>query len=163
MLVFPVNAIELSRKDALPASPFNGCGAGMRILVIDDDESVRSAIQTLLNRQGREVVAVENGPLGIQAFETSRFDLVMCDIFMPGVDGLETIKDLHRRASTVPIIAMSGFRFRDSMAPTPDFLKMAEALGATSCLRKPFTPQQLLAAINPYFEHAAPKTSVAGS
>jgi CheY-like chemotaxis protein len=72
----------------------------------------------------------------------------MIDIFMPGMDGLETIKGFRERAPTVPIVAMSGFRFRNScMAPAPDFLGMAAKLGATYCLQKPFGPQQLMTAI----------------
>jgi DNA-binding response OmpR family regulator len=137
-------------------------GLTMRILVIDDDRSVGAAIETLLNHQGCEVVLVEDGRLGVQIFEASNFDAVMVDIFMPDVDGLETIKALRQRAPTVPIIAMSGFRFRDSMGPTHDFLRMAASLGATYCLRKPFGSQQLLAAINAHLDHAPPKVRAAG-
>jgi DNA-binding response OmpR family regulator len=119
----------------------------MRILVIDDDRSIAAAIRTLLTRAGYDVFVADGGRLGIQAFEMSRFDLTMVDIFMPGMDGLETIKAFRDRASSVPIIAMSGFSFRGSMGSAPDFLAMARALGATCCLRKPFRPQQLIASV----------------
>jgi DNA-binding NarL/FixJ family response regulator len=120
----------------------------MRILVIDDDRSVGTAIQAFLSHQGCEVVAVESGSLGVQAFETSSFEALMVDIFMPGVDGLKVIKSFRHRAPSLPIIAMSGSRFRDSTLTSPDVLGMAAALGATSCLRKPFGPQELRVAIN---------------
>jgi CheY-like chemotaxis protein len=118
-----------------------------RILVIDDDRSVRTAIKTLLEHEGFEVVAAEDGRAGLDALETTAFDLVIVDIFMPGMDGLETITAFHRRAPLVPIIAMSGFMFRDSATPAPDFLSMATKLGAASSLHKPFRPRDLIAAV----------------
>ena len=125
----------------------------MRILVIDDDRSVGAAIKASLTREGCDVVLVENGRLGVRTFETATFDAVMVDIFMPEMDGLETIKRFRERAPTTPIIAMSGFRFCDSRGGTvPDFLGMAAALGATYCLRKPFGPEQLMAAVNSHLD-----------
>jgi len=119
-----------------------------RVLVIDDDKSVCIAIETLLRRQNYVAVVADSGELGSKTFEASNFDVVMVDIFMPGMDGLETIKAFRRRAPTVPIVAMSGFRFRSSIASAPDFLGMAAKLGATCCLRKPFGSWQLMAAID---------------
>jgi CheY-like chemotaxis protein len=119
-----------------------------RVLVIDDDKSVCIAIETLLRRQNYVAVVADSGELGSKTFEASNFDVVMVDIFMPGMDGLETIKAFRRRAPTVPIVAMSGFRFRSSIASAPDFLGMATKLGATCCLRKPFGSWQLMAAID---------------
>jgi DNA-binding response OmpR family regulator len=119
-----------------------------RVLVIDDDKSVCAAIETLLRHQDCIAILADSGSHGARTFEDSHFDLVMVDIFMPGMDGLETIKGFRERAPAVPIVAMSGFRFRNSsMAPAPDFLGMAAKLGATYCLQKPFGPQQLMAAI----------------
>jgi CheY-like chemotaxis protein len=134
-----------------------------RILVIDDDNSVRAAIETLLREQGRIAVLASGGRLGVKTLETSTFDVVMVDIFMPGMDGLETIKNFRERAPTVPIVAMSGFRFRNSMAPAPDFLGMAAELGATYCLRKPFGSQQLMAAISACLGEKRPGDHAAGT
>jgi DNA-binding NtrC family response regulator len=130
--------------------PFTGAGkpAARRILVIDDNASVGAAIQTILTRQGCLTTIAADAESGIRASETSRFDVVMIDIFMPGTDGLELIKRFHERCPGLPIVAMSGFRFRKAMDPTHDFLAMAAKFGATECLRKPFVPQQLVAAIN---------------
>lgn len=119
-----------------------------RILVIDDDNSVRLAIKTLLRHQGCEAVLAESGHAGAKVFETAVFDAIFVDIFMPGMDGLQTIQGFRERAPTVPIVAMSGFKFRDSLGPAPDFLAMAAKLGATYCLRKPFGPAQLMMAVN---------------
>jgi DNA-binding NtrC family response regulator len=130
--------------------PFDGAGkpTARQMLVIDDNPSVGAAIQTILARQGYDTTIAADAEAGIRAFDTSTFDVVMIDIFMPGTDGLELIKQFHDRSPASPIVAMSGFRFREAMAPTPDFLAMAAKFGATECLRKPFTPQQLVAAIH---------------
>jgi len=118
------------------------------VLVIDDDKSICMALDIWLGQQGCIAILANNGRFGVEAFETQPFDLVMVDIFMPGMDGIETIKRFRARAPGVPIIAMSGFRFRDSSSThAPDFLTMATKLGATACLRKPFGPQQLRMAV----------------
>jgi DNA-binding response OmpR family regulator len=118
-----------------------------RVLVIEDDLSVGAAIQMMLDREGCDAVHAADANIGKKAFETSSFDLVIVDIFMPGINGLQTIAGFRRRAPSVPILAMSGFRFRDSMNPGLDFLGMATDAGATACLRKPFAPRQLMAAV----------------
>jgi DNA-binding response OmpR family regulator len=120
----------------------------VRALVIDDDRLVGAAIQTILARKGIETTLALNAHAGFQAFASSGFDVVIVDIFMPGMNGLEIITVIRRQAPTIPLIAMSGFRFRYATGSGPDFLEMAVTLGATSCLRKPFAPQQLLGAIN---------------
>jgi DNA-binding response OmpR family regulator len=84
---------------------------------------------------------------GIHAFQTFGFDVVMVDLFMPGMNGLDTIMRI-RSESAVPIIAMSGFSLRNSLDADQDFLGMAMLRGATISLRKPFSPRQLVAAIN---------------
>jgi len=133
-----------------------------RVLVIDDDKSVCAAIEALLRHQDCVAILAESGSAGARTFEDSQFDLVMVDIFMPGMDGLETIKGFRERAPTVPIVAMSGFRFRNSCtAPAPDFLGMAIKLGATYCLQKPFGPQQLMAAITACLGEGLPKKRAA--
>jgi CheY-like chemotaxis protein len=119
-----------------------------RILVIDDDRSICVAIESSLQRQNCAVVLANNSPLACETFDMSEFDLVMVDIFMPDMDGLEVIKVLRERAPSMPIVAMSGYRVRGAISPGPDFLEMATKLGANHRLRKPFGPRQLRAAIN---------------
>jgi len=73
--------------------------------------------------------------------------VMLVDIFMPHMRGFESIRIFHERAPAIPLIAMSGYAFAASASPSPDFLRMALELGATRCLRKPFTPETLLSAI----------------
>src|SRR5262245_50312505 len=115
-----------------------------RVLVIDDDHAVRAAIVTVLEHQGLEVIAVEDGHSGIEAIRGQKFDVIIVDIFMPGMDGLESIRAFKRYAPSVPVIAISGFLFRDSSRPAPDFLAMATKLGAAHSLHKPFRATDLL-------------------
>ncbi len=128
-----------------------------RVLVIDDDISIRAAVELSLRRQDCFAVLVDNGHLGVSTFEASEFDLVMVDIFMPDMDGLEIIKCFRERAPALPIVAMSGYRFRNSVNPAPDFLEIAAKLGATYRLRKPFGPRQLKAAVNACLPERLPR------
>jgi DNA-binding response OmpR family regulator len=121
--------------------------ATTRVLIIDDDANVSAAIKAILARRRCESVLVSRAHAGIHAFQTSGFDVVMVDLFMPGMNGLDTITRI-RSESTVPIIAMSGFSLRNSLDPDQNFLGMAMLRGATISLRKPFSPQQLAAAID---------------
>ena len=118
------------------------------ILIIDDDEAVRSATEIVLNVNGFDVVAVANAKLGIEAIKERHIDAVIIDLFMPGMDGLEATKAIWKLSSSVPIIAASGFLFGgDSCPEMPNFQDMAAEAGATSTLYKPFRPQVLLQAI----------------
>src|ERR1700738_2433057 len=83
-----------------------------RILVIDDDACVGTAIQAILSRHQCETVLASRAHAGIHTFRASEFDMVMIDLFMPGMNGLDTISRI-RSVSAVPIIAMSGFRLRN--------------------------------------------------
>jgi CheY-like chemotaxis protein len=118
-----------------------------RILVIDDEVHVRNAIRLILEHRGHRVVVAECGQRGVDAIEAYAFDAMIVDIFMPGMDGFQTIKILHQSAPKVAIIAISGYAFRQASWPVPDFLKMACDLGATCCLRKPFKAWEVIKAI----------------
>ncbi|PJG50193.1 LuxR family transcriptional regulator [Bradyrhizobium forestalis] len=118
-----------------------------RILVVDDDPMVGATIEVLLQRQGFDVTLTDGGETGLAALESQTFDVMLVDIFMPHMRGFESIRIFHERAPTTPLIAMSGYAFASSASPTPDFLRMALELGATRCLRKPFTPEALLTTI----------------
>ena len=118
-----------------------------RILVVDDDSMIRLVVKSILERQSHSVVLAECGHEGAEAIEAYAFDIAIVDIFMPDMNGIETIKVFRRSAPKLPIIVMSGYAFRDANGPTTDFFRMALDLGATECLHKPFTPSQLLQAV----------------
>jgi CheY-like chemotaxis protein len=118
-----------------------------RVLVVDDDPMVCVAIELCLTRQGFEVTVADGGEAGMRALESSRFDVMLIDVFMPHMRGFESIRMFHERRPDVPIVAMSGYAFANTER-APDFLRMTIELGAACCLRKPFTPNALLTAIN---------------
>ena len=119
-----------------------------RILVVDDDPMVCMALEVCLARHDFLVTIADGGESGLRALEGASFDLMIVDIFMPHMRGFESIRIFHERAPTIPLIAMSGYAFANADSPAPDFLRMALELGATRCLRKPFTSVALMAVIN---------------
>jgi CheY-like chemotaxis protein len=118
-----------------------------RVLVVDDDPMVCVAIELCLTRQGFEVTVADGGEAGMRALESSRFDVMLIDVFMPHMRGFESIRMFHERMPDVPIVAMSGYAFANTER-APDFLRMTIELGAARCLRKPFTPDALLTTVN---------------
>src|SRR5271156_4657937 len=120
----------------------------MRILVVDDDAMVCMAIEVLLQRHNFEVVVADGGEAGLRALDRGRVDLMFVNIFIPHMRGFEPIRIFHERAPAIPLVAMSGYAFANLNTPAPDFLRMALELGASRCLRKPFTPAALLTVIN---------------
>ena len=68
-----------------------------KILVVDDDTAVQTTIRLLLERAGHSVVVAGDGRKGLAIFETGEFDLLFLDIFMPGMDGLETMRLMHQQ------------------------------------------------------------------
>lgn len=135
---------------------------GLRhILVVDDDPMVCMAIEVYLQRNDFRVTIAEGGEAELRALEHQQFDLMIIDIFMPHMRGFESIRIFHERAPVIPLIAMSGYAFADLNSPAPDFLRMALELGAARCLRKPFTPHALLAAINDWLAEHRPDGDLA--
>ena len=114
-----------------------------KILVVDDDPAVQMTIRLLLERAGHSVMVASDGEMGLAAFETADFDLLFLDIFMPGMDGLETMRLIHRQRPTIPVIVISS----RPLTPEPNFLAMATRLGAICSLPKPFKPTELLATV----------------
>lgn len=131
------------------------------ILVVDDDPMVCMAIEVYLQRNNFRVTIAEGGEAGLRALEDKQFDLMIIDIFMPHMRGFESIRIFHEQAPVIPLIAMSGHAFANLNSPAPDFLRMALELGAARCLRKPFTPDALLAAINDCLAEHRPRSDVA--
>lgn len=118
-----------------------------RILLIDDDKAVREATQIVLTANGYDVITAANGQSGIELARNNAIDLVLLDVFMPGMDGLTTAQAIHREHPGLPIIAVSGFMFGGQCPDMPGFDDMAAEAGAISTLYKPFKPAELMQAI----------------
>jgi two-component system, chemotaxis family, chemotaxis protein CheY len=112
------------------------------VLIIDDDDDVRGVLRLMLESEGFEVAESRDGAEGIQALRQQAADLVFCDLFMPGKDGLEVIQELRRDFPGVKVIAMSGGGYSGTMA----LLDVARQLGAVEALSKPFSVTDAVAA-----------------
>jgi len=114
-----------------------------RILVVDDDEPIRTGLAKLLSNHGYTVEVAHNGHMGLQVLQTGVFDLVITDILMPGGNGLNLITEL-KQIPNIKIIAISGGgRNRNS-----GFLKVAKSLGADKILEKPVSNDQYVESVN---------------
>ena len=112
----------------------------MRVLVIEDNEGLRDYLRVALESQEYEVLTARDGQEALGYLNGHRVDAVLTDIFMPEMDGIETIATLRKQFPGVRIIAMSG-------RPGVDYLSVARELGVTRTLRKPFELNELLAAL----------------
>ncbi len=110
----------------------------MTILVVDDDEMVLASVGDILQLQGYNVHTASNGRQGLEQFEAVKPDLIISDIIMPEMEGIEFVRELSRLNPDIPLIVMSG----DPLGR--EFLRAARLLGAVDTLLKPFTGEQLL-------------------
>ena len=115
-----------------------------RILVIDDDPEIRETVRRILASRGHTVELAQDGKVGIAALAQHVPDLVITDVFMPDQDGIETIIELRKAFPNLRVIAMSGGSTGGLMSLLDDM----EAFGANATLPKPFTPKELIAAVN---------------
>jgi DNA-binding NtrC family response regulator len=118
-----------------------------RILVIEDQKHVRTAIVLALRAKGFDVVGAESAQSGLMKFERSEFDLAIADIFMPGIDGVTLIKALRKRNPGFPVIAMSGALLGATGPTALDHLRNISELADVIGLQKPFRPNDLLQAV----------------
>jgi CheY-like chemotaxis protein len=90
-------------------------------------------------RDGHEVVLALDGAAALAAFKADDFDLVITDIMMPSIDGLQVLRTLRQEIHQPKIIAISG----NDLLPGPGYLSIAEMFGAVETLQKPFSNEQL--------------------
>ena len=106
------HAVHYSSRPLLVVSQTSKIAQGdilvARILVVDDDKAVRLLLRTLLERRGHSVVEAADGAEGLECYRAAPADLVITDIQMPVMDGLQMIKELRGAFPTVKIIAISG-------------------------------------------------------
>ena len=114
-------------------------GQAARILVIDDDPFFRTLLRVHLTHAGYAVQVAEDAVEGGKELLHAQFDLVICDINMPFLTGIELVSLLRRTAETASIPVIFASSKRDSST-----LVEAEALGAAGYLVKPFQSEQLL-------------------
>jgi two-component system OmpR family response regulator len=118
-----------------------------RILVVDDDPAIREVVGFALGRAGFETVEAADGKAALERFVASPPDLVVLDVLMPGLDGIEVCREL-RRQGTVPILFLS------SKDDEVDRIVGLE-IGGDDYLVKPFSPRELVARVRALLRRAA--------
>lgn len=121
-----------------------------RALIVDDDKSVRFVLRQALKQQGWATQEVDDGSVVEDELEATHFDLLLLDLYMPGMNGFEVlrrirqphngVRPLWRTPADVGIVVLSGAAGRDG-------LSFAAKLGADICLQKPFDVTELLSAV----------------
>lgn len=111
-----------------------------RILVIDDERAIRNTLKDVLEYENYEVDLAENGPTGIELFNGNSYDVVLCDIKMQEMDGIEVLDKLHSISSLTPVIMISGHGNIDTAVES---IKK----GAYDFLEKPLDLNRLLITI----------------
>ncbi|MFT5392097.1 MAG: two-component system chemotaxis response regulator CheY [Gammaproteobacteria bacterium] len=120
---------EINDKDIAPL-----------VMVIDDEPAVRSLIQHILVEAGYRVEAVPDGAVALARLEACAPDVVITDVVMEPLDGIEVMRDIRKLLPEIPIIAMSG----GGRLGSNQYLQMCVRLGAKSTIEKPFRPGELL-------------------
>lgn len=118
-----------------------------RILVIDDEQPVCTLLRAALESAGYDVVDAQDGRTGLDLYRQQPSDLIITDILMPELNGLDTILELIRGFLNVKVIAMSGGTEHGN------FLNTAKLLGARQILQKPFSMERLLTVVRYELTH----------
>jgi CheY-like chemotaxis protein len=115
--------------------------AGIRVLLVDDDEDTRDIIERVLSRRGAEVVAVASAPAALETFGGQPFDVLLVDIMMPGMDGYEFMRKVRalppEKGGRVPAATLTARSVID------DRLESLRA-GFQNHLAKPVEPSELV-------------------
>jgi CheY-like chemotaxis protein len=129
----------------------------LTVLVVEDDRCTRALLAMILERQGYQIITAEDGMAGLAAFEQRRPDVIITDIKMPFMDGLELIRHIRAMvgmAARTPIIALS--------ASTEDLLDAAYQAGADKVGRKPSDVRRVSDLISEVFQAQYAKRAING-
>jgi nitrogen regulation protein NR(I) len=118
-----------------------------RILVVDDDTGIQRALRELLSHRGHTVASATSGEAALEILERESQDVVMMDVFLPGLNGLETFQRIKAKAPKTPVIVMTG-------TGTMDIAIEASKLGAFDYRTKPFEAGPMLAAVEKALDSA---------
>ncbi len=111
-----------------------------KILVIDDEKAIRNTLKDVLEYEKHEVDLAEDGPSGIELFSNNNYDIVLCDIKMQKMDGIEVLQKITEISTVIPVIMISGHGNIDTAV---DAIKK----GAFDFLEKPLDLNRLLITI----------------
>jgi DNA-binding NtrC family response regulator len=119
-----------------------------RIIVIDDQEPIRRLIRRTLESHGYSIAEASDGAAGLKLLAQEPAEIVITDIFMPGQDGIVTLRQIRKEFPRVKVIVISG----GDATGTLDMRRDAEFLGAVRSLGKPFTGAELVRLVEAVLE-----------
>ncbi len=114
-----------------------------KVLLVEDDPLVRHALKIVIEIDGCDVLEAPDGVEALSIIDSAAVDVVVTDVFMPEMEGIELIRRLSSEHADIPIIAISGGGSVDGH----DYLEVAEALGAAAVFEKPLNEEDLIAKI----------------
>ena len=126
-----------------PASPARKptAGSSTTILVVDDQEPIRTLLFRALTRTGHSVLAADDGQMALSLLDRERIDLVLSDVDMPNLSGIELLRELRERGRSVPVVIITG-------QPTVEAAVECMKGGAFDYITKPFALDRLYAIVN---------------
>jgi len=105
-------------------------------LVVDDEAAIRQAYGDLLRKKGYEVETIESGERALEVIQETGYDLILLDIRLKGISGIETLQRLRKMKNDIKVIIMSGYISKS-------YVEESFRLGAVNCLHKPFSIETL--------------------
>ena len=131
--------------------------SGIRVLIVDDQEALRSIMEAILQKWVRKVVCVDNGAAALREIDKGEIDLVLTDYQMPGIDGLELVRRIrkiqHERNRRLPVVMASSYP--EKSLETQFFI-----YGGDLYVQKPFSAYELLSAVSGALQASAKKSSI---
>lgn len=124
----------------------------LQVLLVDDDDALRDTLARIVEKEGHVVVTAANGIAALRKLDEARFDLILTDIVMPDMEGLEFLRRLRVLPVRPKVIAMSG----GGRASPSNYLELARSFGADATLEKPFLASALMAEIQRLTESVTP-------
>lgn len=114
---------------------------GIRVLIVDDDDDLRSVLCDALRKRGYEATDSASAASGLRILQHHSFDLILSDVVMPDMDGIEFLRKVKKENPDQPVVLMSGNTIGQQ------FFKAAELFGSKVNLQKPFSIDEMLTAI----------------
>ena len=111
------------------------------ILIVDDEPSILQSLSGLLTDEGFEVITANNGYEALKIIDTETPDLVLLDIWMPGIDGIETLKEIKKSSASLPVVIITGHGNVETAVK-------ATKLGAYDLIEKPLSIDKVIVTIN---------------
>ncbi|MFW5736714.1 MAG: sigma-54-dependent transcriptional regulator, partial [Halanaerobium sp.] len=116
-----------------------------KVLIVDDEKNIRLTLKTALSKAGYEVETAVNGEDGLSKLEEEGFPVILLDMKMPGMDGIQFLKEITNEDLETKVIMITGY---GSVETAVETLK----LGAVDYLRKPFKPEEIISIVEDVFE-----------